>query len=153
MSLALDRLTPDTICALLPHAGGVCQIEAVSECDEDRIVCSTEAHRRPNNPLRRDGRLSVHAGVEIAGQAMALHMALLAIDGDEEHAQPRQGMITRLNGVSWTVERLDTIAGELTITAECQAMAGQMARYRFALKQAETNLLEGSASVWLAGGD
>ncbi|MCL7743810.1 3-hydroxylacyl-ACP dehydratase [Guyparkeria hydrothermalis] len=152
MSLALDQLTADAICALLPHAGGVCQIEAVSVCDENRIVCTTEAHRRPDNPLRRDERLSVHAGIEIAGQAMALHMALLAAESAEKH-QPRQGMITRLNGVSWTVDRLDTIEGPLTVTAECQTMAGQVARYGFALMRAETCLLKGTASVFLADQD
>lgn len=150
MTIALDRLTPKAICALLPHAGGVCQIEEVSECSEERIVCRTRAHQRVDNPLRREGRLSVHAGVEMAGQAMALHMALTA---EEVGATPRQGMITRLNGVSWTTERLDSLGGSLTVTAACQALAGQMARYAFSLAHDGIVLLEGSASVWLASHD
>ena len=153
MRIAIDALNAETICALLPHAGGVCQIEGVSECDAERIVCSTEAQRRPDNALRRDGRLTVHAGIEMAGQAMALHMALLDNERAEDGARPRQGMITRLNGVSWTVERLDTLDGPLTISAHCQAMAGQMARYAFALEHDNDRLLEGSASVLLAGKD
>ncbi len=146
MTTALDRLTPKAVCALLPHTGGVCQIEGVSECSEERIVCFTQAQQRLDNPLRREGRLSVHAGVEMAGQAMALHMALNA----DTATTPRQGMITRLNGVSWTTERLDNLGGHLAITAECQAMAGQMARYAFSLAHDGIVLLEGSASVWLA---
>ncbi|MDG4867771.1 3-hydroxylacyl-ACP dehydratase [Guyparkeria sp. 1SP6A2] len=150
MTIAVDRLTPQAICALLPHAGDVCQIEAVGECNEERIVCSTRAHQRVDNPLRREGRLSVHAGVEMAGQAMALHMALT---DEEVGAPPRQGMITRLNGITWTTERLDTLGGHLTLTAECQAMAGPMARYGFSLAHDGIVLLEGTASVWLAGND
>ena len=149
MRIAIEELNAADICALLPHAGGVCQIEGVSECDAEWIVCITEAQRRADNPLRPNGRLAVHAGIEMAGQAMALHMALQT----EDEAPPRQGMITRLKDVSWTVERLDIFDGALTITANCQAMAGQMARYAFALEHDRKRLLEGSASVLLAGND
>ena len=147
MMSAPERLSAETICARLPHAGKVCQIERVSACDANRITCLTGAHRDPDNPLRRGGRLSVHAGIEMAGQAMALHMALAA----EEGAPPRQGMITRLSGVSWTIERLDAVAGDLAIAASREAYAGPMARYAFAVSHDGQMLIEGKASVWLAG--
>lgn len=150
MITAHDQLTAEAICARLPHAGKVCQIERVSDCDMDRIVCLTGAHRRADNPLRRDGRLSIHAGAEMAGQAMALHMALSA-EGDGD--APRQGMITRLNGVTWSTERLDTLEGDLRITATCEAVAGQMARYAFTVTDGEVVLIAGKASVWLAEGE
>ncbi|MBN2873392.1 MAG: hypothetical protein JXJ30_10840 [Halothiobacillaceae bacterium] len=170
-ALSAQALSAQALCEALPHAGGVCQIEQVIACDAERIVCRTTAHRRPDNPLRRDGRLSVHAGMEMAGQAMALHMALsVALSGDGKAAF-RQGMITRLNDVRWSTPRLDSIEEPLIISVHCEVIAGGMARYAFSVarqadgsdraitddsackgdgRRQEATLIEGRASVWLA---
>jgi len=131
-----------TICERLPHAGDVCQIEAVSVCEEDRIVCRTHAHLRAENPLRIGGRLGVLAGVEMAGQAMALHQSLQGGEGPA-----RAGVVTRAGSLRWTTERLDQLPGVLTIRAMVEVKAGELARYRFLLEHSGSVILEGSLSV------
>ena len=63
---------------LIPHAGAMCLLDGVTEWDDASIVCLSETHRDPANPLRRDGRLlAVHA-LEYGAQAAAVHGGLRA---------------------------------------------------------------------------
>jgi predicted hotdog family 3-hydroxylacyl-ACP dehydratase len=67
----------EEIARLLPHAGNMVLIDGVTSWDETSIVCVTESHRSPTNPLRLRGRLaSVHA-IEYAAQAAAIHGGLI----------------------------------------------------------------------------
>ncbi len=139
---AATHLDATRLCERLPHAGDVCQIETVSRCAEDGIVCQTRAHRRMDNPLRVGDRLGALAGVEMAGQAMALHQALRGGDGPA-----RTGVVTRAGDLHWRVERLDRLPGPLEIRVTKEAEAGELARYRFSLSHDEQVVVEGSLSV------
>lgn len=142
MLKAAETLDAADICGRLPHAGQVCQIERVLSCDAHSIACETRAHRRQDNPLRQNDRLGPLVGVEMAGQAMALHLSLQA--GDEEVGK---GVITRATGLSWQVDRLDDLPSALLVRVECEARGGEMARYRFAIEHTGTTVVEGSLSV------
>jgi predicted hotdog family 3-hydroxylacyl-ACP dehydratase len=63
---------------LVPHAGKMCLLERVVDCDTASIRCETRSHLDRANPLRRNGHLSSVCAIEYAAQAMALHGALTA---------------------------------------------------------------------------
>ncbi len=47
---------------LIPHSGLMCLLDSVIEWDDQSIICISNTHRDPANPLRREGQLSaVHA--------------------------------------------------------------------------------------------
>ncbi|MFI9652286.1 3-hydroxylacyl-ACP dehydratase [Guyparkeria sp. GHLCS8-2] len=148
MPTDLTALDGPAICARLPHHGDVCQLDRVVSADETHLVGETRAHRRADNPLRVGGQLGVFAGVEMAGQAMALHLALQS-NGE---AAVGQGMITRANGLTPHGDRLDDLPGPLRITVTCEAQAGEMARYGFTLAHEGAVILAGGLSVWLTDG-
>ena len=151
MPTDLTALDGPALCARLPHHGDVCQLERIVSVDETRLVGETRAHQRADNPLRVGGQLGVFAGVEMAGQAMALHLALQS-NGEAAGQSAGQGMITRANGLSPRVGRLDELSGPLRITVTCEAQAGEMARYGFSLEHEGAVILDGALSVWLANG-
>ncbi|HEX4195016.1 MAG TPA: phosphotransferase, partial [Stellaceae bacterium] len=80
------------IATLIPHAGKMCLLDRVIAWDEQRIACQSTAHRDPDNPLRKDGRLGVLAAIEFAAQAMAAHGRLAGAIGE----RPRAGIIASL---------------------------------------------------------
>src|SRR2546426_11979869 len=63
---------------LIPHSGLMCLLDSVSEWDDRSIICISNTHRDPANPLRRDGRLSLVNAFEYAEQAVAEHGGLRA---------------------------------------------------------------------------
>lgn len=75
MLLTREQLEP-----VIPHAGAMLMIDAVTAYDEQRIDCESLRHRAADNPLLRDGRLSAHHAIEFAAQAAAIHGGLLASD-------------------------------------------------------------------------
>ena len=75
------HLTRDRIEALIPHAGTMLMIDHVATFDEKAIHCVSERHRKADNPLRRQGRLSAHHAVEFAAQAAAIHGGLMSKSG------------------------------------------------------------------------
>ena len=77
------------IAAHIPHQGSMCLLDAVREWSGEAITCTASSHTDPANPLRADGRLGAANGIEYAAQAMAIHGALLAGDGNED-GQPRR---------------------------------------------------------------
>src|SRR5438132_13832829 len=63
---------------LIPHAGLMCLLDRVLRWDDESVVCVSETHRDPANPLRRHVRLSAVHAVEYGAQAAAVHAALRA---------------------------------------------------------------------------
>lgn len=131
------------IADLIPHQGAMCLLGAVTRHDGDHILCTATSHRDLANPLRRDGVLPAIAGVEYAGQAMALHGALL--DG----AATKPGFLSALRGLLLSVARLDDIAAPLEITANALARESGGLIYSFVIAAAGKTLLEGQATVML----
>src|ERR1041385_5814521 len=63
---------------LIPHSDLMCLLDDVVQWDDRSIVCNTNTHRDPANPLRRGGHLAgVHA-FEYGAQAAAVHGGLRA---------------------------------------------------------------------------
>lgn len=63
---------------LIPHSGLMCLLDEVIQWDDRSIVCITNTHRDPVNPLRRGGRLSAVHAFEYGAQAAAVHGGLRA---------------------------------------------------------------------------
>lgn len=126
----------------------MCLLDVVESFDTQNICCRASSHRDKANPLRREGRLPVFAGIEYAAQAVAVHGGLLARHAGGS-AAPRGGMIAVLTDVSWTVDYLDDIAADLHASAEKLADIADGLCYRFTLAAAGSVLLQGELIVAL----
>ena len=99
---------------LIPHAGAMCLLEGVTAWDDDAIVCVTDTHRDPANPLRRQGRLAALHAFEYGAQAAAIHGGLCA--GAAGGAAP-PGYLAALREARWQVDELDAVAAPLDVAA------------------------------------
>ena len=131
--------------AHLPHQGGMCLLDAVTEWDAQRIRCTASSHRAPDNPLRAHDRLGAACGIEYAAQAMAAHGALLAAADNP----PRAGYLASVRGVELHVARLDDIAADLEVEAERLSGDDNTILYGFRVSAAGRELLSGRAAVVL----
>jgi predicted hotdog family 3-hydroxylacyl-ACP dehydratase len=120
---------------LIPHSGLMCLLDRVNELDDRSIVCISNTHRDPANPLRRDGRLSAVHAFEYAAQAAAVHGGLRARSAG---ATAPPGYLAALRDAHLHVMRLDNVALPLQICAyrlfgetantvyECRVSAGDI---------------------------
>ena len=120
---------------LIPHSGSMCLLDSVTEWDDRSIVCISNTHRDPENPLRRDGRLSAVHAFEYGAQAAAVHGGLRARSVGVK-APP--GYLAALRDARLHVMRLDDVASSLRIYAhrlfgeaantvyECKVSAGDV---------------------------
>src|SRR4030095_6934785 len=120
---------------LVPHSGTMCLLDSVTEWDDRSIVCASNTHRDPANPLRRGGRLSAVHAFEYAAQAAAVHGGLRARSVGVT-APP--GYLAALRDARLCVMHLDDLASPLQIRAhrlfgeaantvyECQVSAGDV---------------------------
>ena len=142
-------LTPplgrDAIARLVPHQGAMCLLDRALGWDATSILCEVDSQDAPANPLRRDGLLPAVCGLEYALQAMALHGALR----DGGGAPQRAGFVSSLREVRLEVERLDTVAGVLRITAEALIAEPGGCIYRFEISGEGRGLVSGQATVIL----
>lgn len=138
----LDR---QQIAARIPHAGRMCLLESVERWSRRDIHCVATSHRAPDNPLRSGDRLPISAGIEYAAQAMAVHGSLVEPAG----SAPRRGYLVVLSRVTWSVERLDDIDGELQVEAVRDTVIEGGRSYQFALRSGQRLLLSGSAVIAL----
>jgi predicted hotdog family 3-hydroxylacyl-ACP dehydratase len=154
------RLNRAWIEARIPHQGRMCLLDEVIEWNAQYIRCCTATHRALDNPLRSHGRLGCAVGIEYAAQAMALHGALAgspkrsgsgAADPSLRTA-PQVGLLAGLRDVRLFVPRLDDIDSDLTCEATHLAGDGLTALYEFALRDRNSILLSGRASVVLDAG-
>jgi predicted hotdog family 3-hydroxylacyl-ACP dehydratase len=100
---------------LVPHAGHMCLIGGVEAWNMNAVVCRTDTHRHPDNPLRRRGALPAVHAFEYGGQAAAVHGGLLARLAGE---QAPFAYLGALKAAMLYVSRLDDIEGELRVFAE-----------------------------------
>jgi predicted hotdog family 3-hydroxylacyl-ACP dehydratase len=134
------------IADLVPHAGSMCLLQALLAWDEASIRCSAISHRSPDNPLRCARGLLATAAIEYAGQAMALHGALLA---RASGGAMRPGMLASARSVEFSRWRLDDLPGELLVSAERLAGDERQILYRFDLVHAGESVARGRAAVVL----
>ena len=142
---------PDAIARRIPHQGSMCLLDAVLEWDVDHIRCETGTHLVQAHPLRAFGRLGAACGVEYAAQAMAVHGALVAGGGDGQAATspPRSGYLAGMRGVQLHVDRLDTVAGPLSVSAQRITGDAHTVLYSFSVDAAGQPLVSGRAMVVL----
>ncbi len=134
------------IAEMIPHSGSMCLLDEVLEWDAISLRCLSRRYRALDNPMRRDnGVLGMISGIEIAGQAVAVHGRLLAA----AEGKPQQGFLVSLRDVQSQAGRLDAIAGDLLIDARMLAGDAGSATYQFALSVAGTMLLDGRLTVLL----
>ena len=100
---------------LIPHTGLMCLLDSVLKWDDQSIVCTTETHRDPANPLRRDGRLSALHAFEYGAQAAAVHGGLRARAAGVT-APP--GYLASLRDAHLHVMRLDHVTSPLQVRAQ-----------------------------------
>lgn len=116
-------MTCATLAELLPHTGAMVLLDRVADADRDRIACIATSHRRPDHPLRRDGRLDAVHAIEYAAQAAAVHGGLLG-----ESAALR--LLAAARDVRLNRARLDDLEGDLRIEAVRVAVDSRAAVYR-----------------------
>lgn len=130
---------------LIPHAGGMCLLDAVQAWDADTIHATSESHARADNPLLRGprGLHAVHLA-EYGAQAMAVHGALCARERGVEAARP--GMLVSLRDVRLAVEYAPS-DGRLDVHAQCLYADDAGAQYAFRVEHAGRVLASGRAAV------
>src|SRR5216110_3634120 len=99
---------------LIPHSGSMCLLDSVTRWDDRSIVCVTNTHRDPANPLRRAGRLSALHAFEYGAQATAVHGGLRARSAG---ATAPPGYLAALRNGRLNVTRLDQIHLSLRVCA------------------------------------
>jgi predicted hotdog family 3-hydroxylacyl-ACP dehydratase len=129
---------------LIPHAGAMCLLEGILVWDEARIVCYTQSHRDPNNPLCREGQLSAVHAVEYGAQAMAVHGGLLARARNEKMLP---GYLAAVMDVELHVVRLDEIVEPLNIEAQCLIADGNHLMYALNISAGGKMLVTARATV------
>jgi predicted hotdog family 3-hydroxylacyl-ACP dehydratase len=139
-------LDAEEIATLIPHGASMCLLDRVLEWSDDAIVCASDSHRRADNPLRRDGRLSAVHLLEYAAQSMAVHGALVA---RRQRTQPRQGVLAAARAVQLEVDRIDDLPGEITVRSERLLDDGATMIYAFTASSAGRPVARGRLTVVL----
>lgn len=134
----MDR---DQIEKRLPHAGSMVLLDRVISWSADEIVCGAHSHRDPANPLRTERGLSVLAGIEYAGQAIALHASLTG------GAAPAGGVLAALRDVRWEPGDMAAWHEEIVVRARRLAASANAATYVFRLARGDREVLSGTALV------
>jgi predicted hotdog family 3-hydroxylacyl-ACP dehydratase len=116
------------ISELLPHRGQARLIERVVTWNETDIEVRTATHRSLDNPLRHEGRLAGVHLIEYGAQAMALHGALLSVAAG---GQPKSALLVSARNFAMRRDFIDTLGGELTITAQLQLATESSWQYSF----------------------
>ena len=131
---------------LIPHSGLMCLLDSVTEWDDQSIICISNTHRDPANPLRRDGRLSALHAFEYAAQAIAVHGGLRARAAG---ATARPGYLAALRDARLHAMRLDDIASPLRICAHRLFADGANAVYECRVSAGDVLLADGRITIML----
>jgi predicted hotdog family 3-hydroxylacyl-ACP dehydratase len=129
---------------LIPHSGLMCLLDEVTQWDDRSIVCITDTHRDPANPLRRDARLSALHAFEYGAQAAAVHGGLRA---RSVGASAAPGYLAALRDGRLHVARLDHIHLSLQVCAT--RLFGDRANtvYEFVISAANVLVAEGRVII------
>lgn len=137
--------TREQIAALVPHQGAMCLLDEVKESTDESVRCVSRSYSSPDNPLRREGRLSAVMLCEYGAQAMAVHGGISA---NAAGRRPPAGWLVALREVQLNVATVEA-AGELEVVARRLAASDTAWQYEFAVTQAGHLLARGRATVKL----
>jgi predicted hotdog family 3-hydroxylacyl-ACP dehydratase len=115
---------------LLPHGESMCLLDAVDSWDDRTITC----------------RLMITAGLEYAAQAMGVHVGLL--NGGLRSGK-QIGFVGSVRDVTFTINRLDDLTQDLTVTATRLLEGDSSYIYRFSVTHDGSALIEGRASIFI----
>ena len=131
---------------LIPHSGLMCLLDSVTEWDNQSIICISNTHRDPANPLRRDGRLSAVHAFEYAAQAVAVHGGLRARSAG---ATAPPGYLAALREARLHVKRLNDVASPLRICAHRLFGEGANVVYECRVSAGDALLADGRITIML----
>jgi predicted hotdog family 3-hydroxylacyl-ACP dehydratase len=129
---------------LVPHAGAMCLLDAVTEWSDAAIAC-TSALPGADHPLARNRRVPAIVATEYAAQATAVHGALLA--GSD---QPRAGMLATLVDVQLATAAIPAEGDALSIRARLLGRSAGGCMYSFEVGTTGTLVASGRLMVVLA---
>ncbi|MBU2885728.1 hypothetical protein KO507_08135 [Gilvimarinus agarilyticus] len=132
---------------LLPHAPPMVLLDSIIEHSETHILCQSNSHLAPDNPLRTGDTLSVYAGIEYAAQAMAVHTRLSGQNTAD--AAPRKGVIAVASKLQAAVKTLDAIHYPLDIRTDIIAQTADSTLCSFTLEAKGTVILQGQLTAML----
>jgi predicted hotdog family 3-hydroxylacyl-ACP dehydratase len=128
---------------LVPHAGAMCLLDAVTQWSPASISC-TSALPAQDHPLARNRQVPAIVASEYAAQATAVHGALL--DGADG---PRAGMLATLVDVQLAAPVLPAGAGALAIRADLLSRSAAGCMYSFDVGTAQGTIASGRLMVAL----
>jgi predicted hotdog family 3-hydroxylacyl-ACP dehydratase len=129
---------------LIPHGDLMCLLDDVEVWDDRMIVCRSNTHRDPENPLRRHGRLSAVHAFEYGAQAAAVHGGLRARAAGTI-APP--GYLAAIRDGRLQVTQLDYIHLPLRILATRLYGEGANIVYEFVVTAAGAVIAEGRVTI------
>jgi predicted hotdog family 3-hydroxylacyl-ACP dehydratase len=129
---------------LIPHSDLMCLLDEVMQWDDRSIMCITNTHRDPVNPLRRSGCLSAVHVFEYGAQAAAVHGGLRARLVGTTVAP---GYLAALRDGRLQVTRLDYI--HLPLCIHATRLFGDRANtvYEFLISAASVLVAEGRITI------
>jgi len=140
-----EFLGRDWIATHVPHQGPMSLLEEVVRWDFAGLTARATTHVDANHPLRRDGMLPCACAVEYGAQAVAAHGALLT------HGTPARGFLASVRGVTFSVPRLDDIAGPLDVVVRRLGGGAHGLLYSFSVESAGRVLASGRLTIALNG--
>lgn len=147
----MNRATPQYldqagIARMIPHQGPMCLLDTLESWTPSKIHCRAVSHSSRDNPLRTASGLLAPAAIEYAGQAMALHGALVA----PSDSGPQPGYLASVRSVRLLEPGLDDVSGALHIRAERLAGDARSMSYHFEVSDDRGRVLvDGRATVVL----
>jgi predicted hotdog family 3-hydroxylacyl-ACP dehydratase len=131
---------------LIPHSGLMCLLDEVVNWDDQSIICRSNSHRDPANPLWRNEHLSALHAFEYGAQAVAVHGALRARSA-EMTAPP--GYLAALRDANLHVPRLDDLTSPLQIRAKRLFADNANSVYECRISAGDVLVAEGRVTIIL----
>lgn len=129
---------------LIPHRGMMCLLDSVIDWDDQSIVCTSNTHRDPANPLRRAGRLTAVHAFEYGAQAAAIHGGLRARAAGIT-APP--GYFVALRNARLHITYLDEVVSPLEVRAKCLFGHSANTIYECRISAGDTLLADGRVTI------
>jgi predicted hotdog family 3-hydroxylacyl-ACP dehydratase len=124
----------------------MCLLDMVESWNEEGIVCRTNSHRRPENPLRDGAGLRGLCAVEYGAQAAAAHAGLME---EASAARARTGFLAAVRDVMVSVARFDDIDEVLTVRADVAMRAGSGRVYEIVVTAGAQTIVTGRIAVMM----